>query len=178
LRQHGTRSLLKFDLSSLMMMASKVQSATLNLFSLNALRAFENPTPGLPVTTDLRQVTDDWDEQTVTWDSRPDVAMTPAASVVQTGVGDRVTFDVTDLVTLWLADLSSNFGSRSRNATWWISRFRVRVTVMSPRFTPRRPFPMPRSARSSRWHPWPVPAAFGLLAMAGLGALRLRRRAA
>lgn len=180
LREHGTRSLIKFDLSSLMMMASKVQSATLNLFSLNALRAFENPTPDLPVTTDLRRVTEDWDEQTVTWDSRPDVAADPAASVVQTGVGTWVTFDVTDLVKLWLDDPSSNFGvqiSQREVVDFAVPGARDRYVASlyaSSAFgdSTLRPF--------IEVAPVPVPAAFGLLAMAvaGLGALRLRRRMA
>jgi hypothetical protein len=180
LREHGTRSLIKFDLSSVMLLASQVKSATINLFSLNALRAFENPTPALPATTDLRQVTEDWDEQTVTWDSRPAVAATPDASVVQTGVGQWVTFDVTDLVKLWLTDPSSNYGvhiSQRDVVDFAVPGARDRYVASlyaSSAFgdATQRPF--------IEVAPVPVPAAFGLLAMAvtGLGALRLRRKAA
>ncbi len=180
LREHGTRSLLKFDLAGIALMASKVKSATINLFSLNALRAFENPTASLPVTTDLRQVTEDWDEQKVTWDSRPAVAAHPTASVVQTGVGKWVTFDVTDLVKLWLADPSSNFGVQ-------ISQRDV-VDFAVPGARDRYVASLYASSASAdatlrpfiEVAPVPVPAAFGLLAMAvtGLGALRLRRRPA
>jgi len=180
LREHGTRSLIKFDLSSVMLLASQVKSATINLFSLNALRAFENPTPALPATTDLRQVTEDWDEQTVTWDSRPAVAATPVASVVQTGVGQWVTFDVTDLVKLWLTDPSSNYGVQisQRNVVDFAvpgARDRYVASLYASSAigdATQRPF--------IEVAPVPVPAAFGLLAMAvtGLGALRLRRKAA
>lgn len=179
LREHGTRSLIKFDLESVMLMASRVKSATINLYSLTALRAFENPTADLPVTTDLRQVTQDWNEQTVTWDTRPLVAATPAASVVQTGVGQWVTFDVTDLVKLWLADPSSNFGvqlSQRDVVEFEVSGKRDRYIASlyaSSAFADADLRPFLEVA------PVPVPAAFGLLAMAtaALGALRLRRRA-
>lgn len=180
LRQHGTRSLIKFDLASVMLMASQVKSATLNLFSLNALRAFENPTADLPVTTDLRQVTEDWNEQTVTWDNRPAVAATPEASVEQTGVGQWVTFDVTDLVKLWLTDPSSNYGvqiSQRDVVDFAVPNARDRYVASlyaSSAFADASLRPYIEVA------PVPVPAAFGLLAMgvAGLGALRLRRRTA
>jgi hypothetical protein len=178
LREHGTRSLIKFDLTSVMLMASQVKSATINLFSLNALGAFNNPTVDLPVTTDLRQVTEDWNEQTVTWDTRPAVAATPDASVVQTGVGQWVTFDVTDLVKLWLTDPSSNYGvqiSQRDVVDFEVPGARDRYVASlyaSSAFAEAAQRPFIEVA------PVPVPAAFGLLAMAvaGLGALRLRRR--
>jgi hypothetical protein len=178
LREHGTRSLIKFDLTSVMLMASQVKSATINLFSLNALGAFNNPTVDLPVTTDLRQVTEDWNEQTVTWDTRPAVAATPDASVVQTGVGQWVTFDVTDLVKLWLTDPSSNYGvqiSQRDVVDFEVPGARDRYVASlyaSSAFAEASQRPFIEVA------PVPVPAAFGLLAMAvaGLGALRLRRR--
>lgn len=178
LREHGTRSLIKFDLTSVMLMASQVKSATINLFSLNALRAFENPTDALPVTTDLHQVTEDWNEQTVTWDTRPAIAATPDASVAQTGVGQWVTFDVTDLVKLWLSDPSSNYGvqiSQRDVVDFEVPGARDRYVASlyaSSAFEEAAQRPFIEVA------PVPVPAAFGLLAMAvaGLGTLRLRRR--
>lgn len=178
LREHGTRSLIRFELNSLMLMASQVKSATINLYSLNALGAFNNPTADLPVTTDLRQVTENWDEQSVTWDTRPGVAASPDASVVQTGVGQWVTFDVTDLVKLWLTDPSANHGvqiSQRDVVDFAVPGARDRYIASlyaSSAFADASQRPFIEVA------PVPVPAAFGLLAMAvaGLGALRLRRR--
>lgn len=110
LRQHGTRTLIAFDLTGTGIMASAVGKATLRLFALPALGAFESPDEANPVTTDLRRVTEAWGEQTATWDNRPAVAGSPSATVVQGGVNQFVSFDVTTLVRGWLDDPAGNFG--------------------------------------------------------------------
>ncbi len=110
LRQHGTRTLIQFDLKPISLSPDEVGHAFINLYALPALPAFESPSPEHSVTTDLRPVTESWGEQTVTWENWPEVAMDPTASIVQSGVNQWVRFDVTDLVKDWLDDPSSNLG--------------------------------------------------------------------
>jgi hypothetical protein len=110
LREHGTRTLIGFDLGLLSLAPSMVASATLNLYALPALRAFESPDAANPVTTDLRRVTQAWGETTATWDMSPAVEALPFATVVQNGVNRWVSFDVTALVRDWLAQPAMNFG--------------------------------------------------------------------
>jgi hypothetical protein len=180
LREHGTRSLLQFDLNSLGLTAAMVKSATISLFGLPALRAFESPSEDNPVTVDLRQVTEDWSEQTATWDTAPMVAMDPAATVIQSGVNQWLEFDVTHLVKLWLDQPAMNFGVE----------FSQREVVEIPQPDGARDRYVASLYASSAFAdpslrpmltvaPVPVPAALPLLALAMglLGALRLRRRA-
>lgn len=110
LREHGTRTLIGFDLSALNLNPSMVGSAWLNLYALPALRAFESPTAMNPVTTDLRRVTQAWGETTATWDKAPSVESMPFATVVQSGVNQWVSFNITGLVRDWLQNPSMNFG--------------------------------------------------------------------
>jgi PEP-CTERM motif len=109
-RAHGIRSLLQFDLGFLALTAAQVGSATINLYALPALGAFESPTPDNAVTTDLRRVTGTWGETTVTWETAPTVAAPVVSSVTQDGVNRWVSFDATALVRDWLADPASNNG--------------------------------------------------------------------
>jgi hypothetical protein len=110
LREHGTRTLIGFDLGMLSLAPAMVASATLNLYALPALRAFESPNEMNPVTTDLRRVTQAWGETTATWDTAPSVDSMSFATVVQNGVNQWVRFDVTGLVRDWLQQPASNFG--------------------------------------------------------------------
>jgi hypothetical protein len=109
-RQHGIRTLLGFDLSLLNLAPSMVGSAWLNLYALPALGAFESPDAAHPVTTDLRRVTQAWGETTATWDMAPSVESMPFATVVQSGVNQWVSFNITGLVRDWLQNPSMNFG--------------------------------------------------------------------
>lgn len=181
LREHGTRSLLEFDLSSLSVAADRVRKATISLFALPALRAFESPTAETPVIVELRQVMEAWSEQTATWDNAPATAAAPFATVMQSGVNQWLSFDVTDLVKFWLTDPSMNFGVE-------FDQFAV-VEIPQPGGARDRyvaslyassAFADPNLRPMLTVAPVPVPAALPLLAMAVglLGALRLRRRVA
>ncbi|MCU0869864.1 MAG: DNRLRE domain-containing protein [Burkholderiales bacterium] len=110
LREHGIRTLIQFDLALLSVDPAKIGSATLNLWALPALPAFESPDADHPVTTDLRRVTGAWGETTATWENAPAVAAMPTSTVVQAGVEQWVSFDVRTLVQDWLANPASNFG--------------------------------------------------------------------
>ncbi len=110
LREHGTRTLIGFDLGLLSLAPSMVGSAWLNLYALPALRAFESPNAMNPVTTELRRVKQAWGETTATWDMAPAVETMPFATVVQSGVNQWVSFDVTGLVRDWLSNPAANFG--------------------------------------------------------------------
>jgi hypothetical protein len=110
LREHGTRTLIQFDLSAAGLVPTQIGKATLNLYALPALSAFESPTAANPVTTDLRQVTEAWGEQTATWENAPAVAAMPAATIVQDAVNRWVSFDITEMVKSWVANPGGNFG--------------------------------------------------------------------
>ncbi len=178
LRMHGTRSLLEFDLASTGLKSKQVGRATLNLYALPALPAFESPRPDKPVTTELRRVREAWDEQEVTWDSRPKVANKPATTVVQDGVDRWVQFEVTDLVKDWLDDASRNFGIEiSQQGVVEMEvpgdrdRYFASLYASSAFADPAlRPF--------VEVAPVPVPPAIALMAagMMMLGGLRLRRQ--
>lgn len=110
IREHDLISLIQFDMSLIPLSSSQVGNATLNLYALPALPAFESPDSNHAVTVDLRQVVRPWGEQSATWDNRPDVAVTPTSSVVQDGVGRWVSFNVTDLVRYWADNPDKNYG--------------------------------------------------------------------
>jgi hypothetical protein len=181
LREHGTRSLLEFDLSGVALDADRVRKATIGLYALPALRAFESPSAMNPVTVDLRQVTEAWGEQTATWENDPDVMAMIVATEVQSGVNRWLTFDVTDLVKFWLTDPSMNFGVEiSQRAVVEIPQpDGARDRYVASLFASSA-FADPALRPTLTVAPVPVPAALPLMAMAvtALAALRLRRRAA
>jgi hypothetical protein len=109
-RAHGIRTLLQFDLGFVALAAGQVANATINLYALPALGAFESPTAANPVTTNLRRVTDNWGETSVTWETAPGVASPVVSSFTQDSVNRWVSFDVTSLVRDWLSDPASNQG--------------------------------------------------------------------
>lgn len=109
LREHDARSLIQFDLSGVMP-GSPIRSATFTLTALPALGAFESPSIDNPIITDLRAVTEAWEETTATWDNPPAVSDTIADTFVQNFPTGEVKFDITALVKGWLADPSTNFG--------------------------------------------------------------------
>lgn len=180
LREHGTKSLLQFDLSGVALGADRVRSATISLFALAGLPPFDNPSLAFPVTTDLRAITEAWGETTATWADAPAVASAVAASAVQTGVGRWVSFDVTHLVKLWLDDPAMNFGVElSQRDIVGVPQASGRDRFVASLYASSA-FADPALRPMLAVAPVPVPAGFGLLALAtaALGALRLRRRPA
>ncbi|MGE0862028.1 MAG: DNRLRE domain-containing protein [Gammaproteobacteria bacterium] len=109
-RAHDAKTLIQFDLSLLNITAARVASASINLYALPALPPFESPDAAHPVTIDLRRVLANWGEQSATWENQPTVAASPTSTVVQGGVDQWLSFDITGLVRDWLADPASNFG--------------------------------------------------------------------
>lgn len=109
IREHTTRSLLEFDVASLGISADRVKSATFEITGIGNLFPFDPPSLSFPVQVDLKPVLEMWDEQTVTWDTRPMVGSV-AASYTMTDGFETLRFDVTGLVQSWLDMPSGNFG--------------------------------------------------------------------
>jgi hypothetical protein len=178
LREHDARTLLQFDLGGVTL-AKRIRAATLTLTALGSLGAFDSPTAGNPVVTELRAVTEAWGETTATWDAAPSVAATVTDSFVQDFGMGKVSFDVTDLVRGWFADPSTNFGVE-------LSQRGVAPIPQGPGERPRfaaslyasSAFGDPSARPVLEIAPVPVPAA-GLLLVGGvaaLGALGAARR--
>jgi hypothetical protein len=169
-RAHGIRTLLQFDLGPVTLAAAQVASATVNLFALPALPAFESPNAANPVTTDLRRVNQAWGEQTVTWETAPTVDAPVVSSLVQDSVNRWVSFDVTGLVRDWLSNPASNLGIElSQREVVEIGvpgqrdRYFASLYASSNSSTPSlRPF--------LEITPVPEPSTYALI-LAGLGAL-------
>ena len=109
IREHTTRSLLAFDVASLGIAADRVESATFQITGIGNLFPFDPPSLEFPIQVDLKPVLEVWDEQTVTWDTRPAVGAVTASYTMTDGF-ETLNFDVTDLVRSWLATPSDNFG--------------------------------------------------------------------
>lgn len=112
---HDGFSWLRFDLSGVIINLDKVESINLNLWALDGqgiTGAFENPSPGAPVETEVYAAGGSWDEQTLTWLTQGPFlpAGGPEDSVTQTGVNQWVSFDVTSLVRSWLDGSAANNG--------------------------------------------------------------------
>jgi hypothetical protein len=108
-RIHTTLSLLKFDLASLGVAPDRVGSAIFTLTGIGNLPPFAPPSAAFPITVDVRAVTAVWDEQTVTWNTRPGTGAL-LASAQMTGGTQTLSFDLTAAVMGWLGDPSSSFG--------------------------------------------------------------------
>jgi hypothetical protein len=109
-RAHDTKTLIRFDLGLLNLSSAGVGSATINLYGVPSLSPFESPSMEHPVTTDLFQVLNAWNEGSVTWETAPTTAVTASSSTLQNSVNGWVSFDATALVRSWLDNPSSNYG--------------------------------------------------------------------
>jgi hypothetical protein len=183
-REHTTRSLLEFDVSSLGIAPEAVRSATFSVTGIGNLAPFAAPSQAFPITVDLKPVLQDWDEGAVTWNTRPDVGSVVQSTVMTDGF-ETLEFDVTDLVAGWLADPASNFGLE-------LSQREVVQTDQPSMFTPTDLFAVGLFASSANPDvgarpslevaPIPLPASAALLlggagVLAGLGGMRRRAKA-
>lgn len=107
---HDTRSFLQFDLSGVSLDAG--ETATLNLYVKSASSAGfgVDPTPVAPVIADIYYLTSPWDEATVTWATQPSIGSVVIDSQIIDSINRWVSFDITPLVQVWLANPSMNFG--------------------------------------------------------------------
>ncbi len=108
-REHTTRSLVEFDLSDTGLTSSRVASGSFSLKGIGNLAPFSAPTPEFPIVVDIKRVLEAWDEQLVTWNTRPAVGEI-VTSATMTGGMEELVFDVTGLVKDWLGDTGGNFG--------------------------------------------------------------------
>ena len=106
--------LIKFDISDISAGAI-ITSATLNLYYNNWL---SNNPAGRTLT--MYKVTDDWDEDTVTWNTRPsyDSEMTSSA-VVPGSPGIWMEWDVTSDVQDFVNGQQTNYGWQIMDETYW-----------------------------------------------------------
>lgn len=178
-REHTTRSLVQFNLSGLGIASDRVASATFSLSGIGALPPFAAPSEAFPIIVDLKPVLADWDEGSVTWNTRPEVGDV-LTSVQMTSGTQVLEFDLTDPVMGWLTDPSSNYGFElSQRAV-------VQADMPSP-FTPNDLFATGLFASSANPEevlrptlqvsevPVPVPAS-GLLLLGAAGLLAGIRR--
>lgn len=112
---HDGFSWLKFDLSSASGLKGKAVTATLNLYAFditNITPAFENPSPGAPVETEVYAAGGAWTEDQLTWATQGTALPTggPEDTVTQTSVNNWVSFDVSSLVSSWLNEQDDNNG--------------------------------------------------------------------
>lgn len=109
---HDTKSVLKFDLSSVTLTAEEVTSATLDLYVVptEATGFGVSPSPTSPITVNLFALAPGaWDEGTVTWNSIPAAAGQFDSHTIS-GTSQTVSFDVTALVQQWLSGDLANGG--------------------------------------------------------------------
>jgi hypothetical protein len=110
---HDTKSVLSFDLSSVGLTGSQVQSASLNLFVVDtATTGFgASPSPGSPITVNLAPLSASFDESTATWNTITAGGAGPVETSLEiSGINQTVSFNVTDLVKDWLDGSLANNG--------------------------------------------------------------------
>lgn len=161
---HDLEALIRFDVTGLTLDAN--ERATINLYVVDTAAAGfgQSPTPAAPVTTLLMPAQSVWTASTVTWATKPSAGPV-AASVVVSGINQWVSFDVTDLVSGWIANPSSNLGVVLRQEAVVINNGPV-MGVFSASASADRPF--------LEIAPIPEPAVLSLLGLGGLALLRRR----
>jgi hypothetical protein len=165
---HNLEGLIAFDLTGVTLAPD--ERATLNLYAVdtNATGFGVSPTPAAPIVADLHAATSNWDPATVTWATKPTYGPL-ADSLTVSGVNQWISFDVTEEVSAWLANPSSNFGFVVRQNAPVDNNGRVMGVYQASGAPANRPYleiaPIPEPASLAG-----VVAAFGLL-------LRRRRSA-
>ncbi len=112
-KDHNLHTLIQFDLNGVPYEASQITSATLNLrVALQGdVLGGEVPTEDYPIEVQVYRTTQNWNESTVTWSTKPsyDSSTLIDSQVIDT-IDIWVSFDVTDLVKDWVSGSVSNFG--------------------------------------------------------------------
>ncbi len=89
--------------------AANIANATFRITGIGNLFPFDPPSASTPIQVNLKPVLEAWDEQAVTWDTRPAVGGI-AASYMMTDGFETLSFEITDLVRGWADGSLLNFG--------------------------------------------------------------------
>ena len=155
-------TLVKFDLSSIAS-GTPVLGATLNLYYIGY---WDNDPQGRPLT--CYAITSDWDESTVTWNTKPTSAgVVSATATVPAGINNWMSWDVTADVQDMADGSASYYGWKIMDETYW-GDFDI-------------PYSWFYSKEYGQLTPYlevaiPEPATLGLLLVGGLALLKHRRR--
>lgn len=110
-------SLYQFDVTGLSVDAG--ESASFNILSRSAVGTpFNNvtvqPSASNPATIDIYRVTQAWNENTASWNTKPTVDETPVASFVVDDIDKTYGADLTALVGQWIDGTYPNYGVELR----------------------------------------------------------------